>query len=1166
MAFTVYVEKKPDLAHEANGLTYGIRTALGISSLARLRVVNRYEVESISRELFLRAVRTVLSEPQLDTVSDTLDAEGATVLVAEHRAGRFHRRAEWAEQCIRILSCEACPTVRASKMYLLYGDLTEEEISRIEAYAVCDGSDPTHPEEERDLPPIDSPDARVTGFATFDADTLANVLAPLKLHMTAEELSACRDYFAAEQRDPTVWELLTVAAYRTVSRRGTLALDPDGVKIPSSRERAVWEQICAARQSDGAPIRLQDLATVPAPDGRDADSRTVPVTVRTQAGTEDWCLLPDSGVPLGGGLPDAVRGLLSRRAYVYATMHVVGANPDGVRPKGVDANASYSNELGLVTGLYDEISHPSDPDGRMEASLVLAAAPAAHLADRVPTEGDLIVVLGGAPLRGSKTSPAALFSASAEEEAIPHAGNAPEERKLQRLFRDPRAARLIKRSHAMTRDGVAVCAGSLAEGVILRLDNLPTPSHEQVVAVVSRSELDEFTRLANLENLAATVVGEVQSAPRLTVYRNGTVPVDLARDFLTAPTRPSTITASLTPPVKVQRPVPHTFAAGYRALLTDPAVSSKRERNERFDASNGAVTVLTPYGGRYRMSPIQAAVHKLPVEGSETSTCTFSAWGYNPYINERSPYHGGYLAVVEALTKLVATGASPDGVTLSLRAHFDALDQGDDRRGRAVSTLLGAYEAQRALGISSLGRHPVTASHADTDGASFAVAFAVASGEVGQVISPEFKGVGHRVVWVRPAYDGDGLPDPASQNAVNRTVCALMREGKVFSARTPTYGGVAEGVYKMCIGNLVGFRYAEGLTVEEIFGYAYGSYILEVEEGTEIGTLLGYTTAEGVIRLGDEVLTLTHLTRLYEGQANDGYSRFVSLAEGAIPTFAYEAKTRPSPAIATARPHVLIPVFPGTNCECDVAKAFLDAGAEPRIEVVNNLTPEGILQSVYRMANAIREAEMIFIPGGFSGADQPDGSAKFITAFFRGDAVKEAVTDLLDRRGGLMAGICNGFQALIKLGLVPFGKIIDTDESCPTLTYNRIGRHQSMLVRTRIASNLSPWLSHTRVGDIYTVPVSHGEGRFLCEPTLLSQLVSRGQIATQYVDEEGRATSDVRFNPNGSFCAIEGITSPDGRVLGKMGHTERVGNGLYRNAEGVYDREMFLSAVRYFKQ
>ncbi|MBR0355101.1 MAG: phosphoribosylformylglycinamidine synthase, partial [Oscillospiraceae bacterium] len=758
-------------------------------------------------------------------------------------------------------------------------------------------------------------------------------------------------------------------------------------------------------------------------------------------------------------------------------------------------------------------------------------------------------------------------------------GNAPEERKLQRLFRSGEACRMIKRCNDFGAGGVSVAIGELADGLDIDLNAVPrkyegldgtelaiSESQERMAVVVDAGDADAFLALAEAENLQARPVAVVKEEKRLTMRWNGKKIVDISRAFLDTNGASKHIAVSVAAPRDFNKQVEGGFADNMRALVSDLNCCSKRGLSERFDASIGAGTVLMPFGGRNQLTPIQAMVQKIAVEKKHTDDCSLMAWGYNPFITEKSPYHGAYLAVTESLCKLVAAGAAFRDVYLSFQEYFERLGKDPARWGKPLAALLGAFRAQKAFGVGAIGgKDSMSGSFENLDVPPTLVSFAVTTAKTGQIVSPECKAAGHRIVRLAPTLGADGLPEAPSLLANFDYVTQLLRSGKAVACYTPGMGGVAEAVFKMCIGNGFGFRFAEDLSAEALFGWDYGAFLLEVTEELPGLPVIGTVTDDGLFRRGEETLSLAELLERYEGRLEEVYPCNIPSPDMPLDAFSCPADRRAAPAVRCAKPRVLIPAFPGTNCEYDSARAVRDAGAEPEILVINNLSAEGVARSVDRVAAAIRNAQMVFLPGGFSGGDEPDGSAKFITAFFRAPAVREAVTELLDRRDGLICGICNGFQALIKLGLVPYGRIIDTDASCPTLTFNRIGRHQSRIVRTRIASNRSPWLSLTEVGEIYSVPISHGEGRFLAEEALVRELAAKGQIATQYVDLDGRVSADVHFNPNGSLFGVEGITSPDGRVFGKMGHAERIGDGLYRNVPGRYDLRMFEAAVRYFK-
>ncbi len=856
-----------------------------------------------------------------------------------------------------------------------------------------------------------------------------------------------------------------------------------------------------------------------------------------------------------------------------------------------DGYSSYGYQIGLATGIVDEIY----PDGyaakRMEIGAVIAAAPAENVRREVPAGGDVVVLLGGSTGRdgcggatGSSKSHTleSLESCGAEVQK----GNAPEERKLQRLFRNPVATKMIKRCNDFGAGGVSVAIGELADGLVIDLNAVPkkydgldgtelaiSESQERMAVVIEKENVDNFLKLAESENLQAVVVAEVKAEPRLIMNWNGNTIVNISREFLNSNGAEKHIDVAPAKPVITKKNIEGTFTENYKKLADDLNICSKRGLSEQFDSTIGAGTVLMPFGGKNQLTPIQAMVQKISVEKKHTNDCSLMSWGYNPFITTDSPYHGSYLAVVESVCKLIATGAEFKDVYLTFQEYFERLGKDSKRWGKPLAALLGAFKAQMEFGIGSIGgKDSMSGSFEDLDVPPTLVSFAVTTNKVDNIVTNEFKSAGNNVVLLCPKYDENKLPKTESLLKVFSTVTKLMRSGKVLSAYTPGMGGIAEAVMKMCFGNSLGFKYQGNICPQGMFDYCYGGFLLEVTEDIKdslsddfIYEPVGVITDDGKISYNDEEICLNELLGIYEDKLESVFKCNIKDSKSPMENFSFNATERVAPAIKVAKPKVLIPVFPGTNCEFDSAKPMRDAGAEPEIFVINNRTSDGIAKSVDTFANKLKESQMIFIPGGFSGGDEPDGSGKFITAFFRNAAIKEQVTELLEKRDGLMCGICNGFQALIKLGLVPYGKIIGTDENCPTLTFNTIARHQSRIVRTRIASNKSPWLSATNVGDIYNVPISHGEGRFLASEELIKKLAENGQIATQYVDLEGNATSDVHFNPNDSMYAIEGITSPDGRVFGKMGHSERKGYGLYKNVPGDYDIKMFESAVKYFK-
>ena len=1229
MVYRVYVEKRPGLTAEADALLGDIRTLLRIESLESLRLYNRYDVENITPELFQYSVNTILSEPQLDLVTEELP-QGGIVFAVEYLPGQFDQRADSAAQCIQILSQGDRPLVRSARVYQLTGNLTAQDVAAIKKYLI-------NPVESREasLEPFETlamtyeiPEtvATLTGFRDMDEAALEKMVADFGLAMDLDDLRFCRDYFRTEDRDPTMTELRVIDTYWSDHCRHTTFLTTiDSVEFASPILQQTYEDYLNTRKrlNRTKPINLMDIGTIVAKylkkqgkmpkldESEEINACTVKIKVDTAEGKEDWLLLfknethnhPTEIEPFGGAatcVGGAIRDPLSGRSYVYSAMRVTGAadpltpidqTMEGKLPqrtivtKAAAGYSSYGNQIGLATGQVDELYHPGYAAKRMEIGAVIAAAPAENVRRERPDPGDVVILLGGRTGRdgcggatGSSKSHTmeSLESCGAEVQK----GNAPEERKLQRLFRNPEASRLIKRCNDFGAGGVSVAIGELAEGLEIDLNTVPkkyegldgtelaiSESQERMAVVVEAKDAARFMELAASENLESTVVATVTDKGRLTMKWNGKNIVDISRAFLDTNGVEKHITAITAQPESILKDQVKDFSQGLLDLAQDLNVCSKRGLSERFDSTIGSGTVLMPFGGKYQLTPTQAMVNKISMEEKDTDTCSLMAWGYNPYITEKSPYHGAYLAVIESVSKLVATGANLKETYLSFQEYFQKLGKDPNRWGQPLAALLGAFRAQKELEIAAIGgKDSMSGSFEDLDVPPTLVSFAVTTDKIGSIVSPEFKEAGHPVVWLCPEYGPDGLPAANSLKETFKTVNKLMKKGKVKAAYTPGFGGVAEAVLKMSLGNGVGLTFDDGCTMDELFGYAYGSFVLELTDNKDkVGLPLGVTNGDGSLTWREQTVERDALLSAYENKLEPIYPCNIQQGEGEIPAFTTESDSWKQPLIKSAKPRVLIPVFPGTNCEYDAAKAMRNAGAEPEIVVIKNQTAAGIAQSVEDVAQRLSQAQIVFIPGGFSGGDEPDGSAKFITSFFRAGKIKEQVNELLKNRDGLMLGICNGFQALIKLGLVPYGEIIDTDETCPTLTFNTISRHQSRLVRTRVASNKSPWLMNTKPGEIYTVPISHGEGRFLASDELIQKLAANGQIATQYVDLSGKPTSDIHFNPNNSAFAVEGITSPDGRVFGKMGHTERTGAGLYLNVPGDYDMKIFRSAVEYFK-
>ncbi len=1229
MVYRVFVEKKKELANEAKSLCEDIRNLLRIESIENVRILNRYDVENISRELFDYAVKTVFSEPQLDVVSSALDNEGASVFAVEYLPGQFDQRADSAAQCIQIISQGERPTVRTAKVYMLYGALTDGQLAEIKKYVI-------NPVEAR-LAAMEKPETlkinydiptaveTLEGFNGLSREELAAFITRYGLAMDLDDIAFCQEYFRSEQREPTITEIRMIDTYWSDHcRHTTFTTTIDKVSFEDELIEGAYRAYLDTRAdlNRTKPVNLMDVATLAVralkkagklnklDESEEINACTVKINVDVDGVQEPWLLLfknethnhPTEIEPFGGAatcIGGAIRDPLSGRSYVYGAMRVTGA-ADPLKPvsetlpgklpqrklvtTAAAGYSSYGNQIGLATGIVDEIYHPGYAAKRMEIGAVIAAAPAENVRRECPRDGDVVILLGGRTGRdgcGGATGSSKSHTLQSLETcgAEVQKGNAPEERKLQRLFRNREACRMIKRCNDFGAGGVSVAVGELADGLDIDLNAVPkkyegldgtelaiSESQERMAVVIAAEDTERFMALARSENLEATVLAHVTQEPRLVMHWNGRKIVDVSREFLNSNGAEKHVDVLITKPQRFEKEIPADFARGYTELAQDLNVCSKRGLSERFDSTIGAGTVLMPFGGVNQLTPIQAMVQKISVEKKHTDDCSLMAWGYNPFITEKSPYHGAYLAVVESVSKLIATGAKFEDVYLTFQEYFERLRREPERWGKPLAALLGAFKAQMELGIGAIGgKDSMSGSFEDMDVPPTLVSFAVTTEKVGSIVPNELKKAGDKVILIAPEYDENGLPVTASLLEVFDRVHELLATGKAVAAYTPGYGGVAEAVMKMAFGNALGFTFNDNLSLKELFGYQYGAFVLEMAGDNEEGTLIGTVTDEPCIVYGGESLSLTGLLGAYEDKLESVYPCNIPAQGGRMETFSAPEFPRSAPAVKTARPKVLIPVFPGTNCEYDSAKAMSDAGAEPEIMVINNLSAEGIARSVDSFAQSLKAAQMIFIPGGFSGGDEPDGSGKFITAFFRNAAVREEVTKLLEQRDGLICGICNGFQALIKLGLVPYGRIMDTDESCPTLTFNTIARHQSRIVRVRVASNKSPWLAGTQVGDIYSVPISHGEGRFIAGEELIRSLAANGQIATQYVDLQGNATDDIHFNPNNSMFAVEGICSPDGRVFGKMGHAERIGSGLYKNVPGEYDMKMFSSAVKYFK-
>ncbi len=1229
MVFRVYVEKRPQLAHEANGLCSELKNLVGIQALKSVRVINRYDVENIDQALFDKAVRTIFSEPQLDIVTDAIDPMGGIVFAVEPLPGQFDQRADSAAQCIQLQSQGERPTVRSAKVYVLTGTLSDEDVAAVKKYVI-------NAVESREAS-LDKPEtlaveyaipttvATVEGFIGMDDQGLSDLLDRLGLAMDLDDLKFLQNYFKNEEkRDPTITEIRVVDTYWSDHcRHTTFSTHIDNVTIHDPAVAKAYERYLASRvevygeeRAAKRPQTLMDIATIAVKtlkkrgvlpeldESEEINACSIHMTATVNGEDQDWLLMfknethnhPTEIEPFGGAatcIGGCIRDPLSGRAYVHQAMRVTGAGDPrtsladtipGKLPQrklcqtAAAGYSSYGNQIGLATGHVAEVYHDGYVAKRLECGAVVAAAPTYNVRRERPAAGDVIILLGGRTGRdgiggatgSSKSHNMKSLTTMASEV---QKGNAPEERKIQRLFRNAKVTRLIKRCNDFGAGGVSVAIGELADGLQIDLDAVRkkydgldgtelaiSESQERMAVVVDAKDADTFIAFAETENLEAYRVAVVTEEARMVMTWKGQTIADLSREFLNTNGADKHTVVEVTE--KDLSVFSNALYSDLRQMAGDLKTASRRGLVERFDGSIGAGSILMPFGGKTQRTPAQSMAALLPVlPGQTTDSASVMAWGLDPDTMSVDPYTGARAAVYNSVAKIVASGADYKDAYLTLQEFFERLRTEPTRWGKPFAALLGAMDAQLELNAAAIGgKDSMSGTFLDKDVPPTLISFAIAPMKAGDVISPEFKQAGNPVYLFAPK---DTTPE--STKAAWDCFHDLCKAGKVKSAWA-VENGLAEAVMKMSFGNEIGFQ-SNGVVSEWYGGMMYDFIVAELDEPVQCdyATEIGKTTEEPVIDLGNESVSIAELLALNEGVLESVYPTKAP-AQSSLTTFSYEGGNIASPAVKCAKPKVLIPVFPGTNCEYDSAKVMQAAGAEANIVVIRNLTADDVARSVETVSQKLAESQMVFLPGGFSGGDEPDGSAKFITSFFRNPAVKEQVSKLLEDRDGLMLGICNGFQALIKLGLVPYGKIIDTDENCPTLTYNTISRHQSKLVRTRVCTNKSPWLSGTKVGEIYTVPISHGEGRFLASEDLILKLAENGQIATQYVDLNGNPTLDTAFNPNGSIFAVEGITSPDGRVLGKMGHSERIGNNLYRNVPGLYDMKLFQSAVEYFKK
>ena len=1249
MVRRIYVEKKKGFDVEAASLFNDIRENLHIKELTGVRVLNRYDIDGIDDATYEAAKLTVFAEPAIDVVyEETMPEElGSAIFFAvEYLPGQYDQRADSASQCIKLMNAEADATVKFARVIILEGDLDDQQVETIRSYCVnpvdsqiAADEKPENLEMETTVP---EDVAVITGFRTMDEATLENYRKKMGFAMSPADIQFVQKYYAEdEDRDPTLTELKVIDTYwsdhcrhttfNTTLEEVTFEDSPYGriVKEAFDQYMAIRKDVYGDRDKN---LCLMDMACIGAKylkkhgkvdnldESEEINACSIKVKAKIDGKEEDWLVMfknethnhPTEIEPFGGAatcLGGAIRDPLSGRVYVYQAMRVTGA-ADPRKPieetlagklpqrkitqEAAAGYSSYGNQIGLATGLVDEVYHENYVAKRMEIGAVVGAAPADHVIRKVPAKGDVIILVGGRTGRDGCGGATGSSKEHTEESILQcgaevQKGNPPVERNIQRMFRRKEVATLIKRCNDFGAGGVSVAIGELADGLEINLDLVPkkyegldgtelaiSESQERMAVVVDADKEAEFIKYAHEENLEATTVAKVTDTNRVRMHWRGKCILDLSRDFLNTNGAQQFAKAYAANEVTVSPAELFHETKTKKELLTDLNCCSKKGLIERFDSTIGAATVLMPLGGKYQLSPAAGMAAKLPVVNGETETATIMAYGFDPEFAVKSPFHSALYAVVDSAAKIAAMGGDYRKIRLTFQEYFEKLGTSAARWGKPMAALLGALRVQKELEIPAIGgKDSMSGTFMDIDVPPTLTSFAITDIDADDIVSTEFKQEGSRLVLLTSPVDEDGILDFEVFRKNLLKVRELAAAGKLLAADTIGRGGLYITLVKMAVGNGIG---ADVKWDGDILAPLYGSLVIEVaaDEGVDAlmagagYAVIGETTADGKLTVNGEAESVAEITAEWQEPVEGVFP--VRTADfrnkkdtTAVSRSLYTDRNSAGPAIKIARPKVVIPAFPGTNCEVDSARAFRKAGADADIHIIRNLTTAQLEDSIRELEKKIRESQIIMIPGGFSGGDEPDGSAKFITAVFRNPAIKDAVTDLLENRDGLMLGICNGFQALIKLGLVPEGKIVDMTENSPTLTYNKIGRHASCLVRTGITSVKSPWLAGVEAGDVFTIPVSHGEGRFIADDETLARLAANGQIATQYVDFDGNPSMDIAFNPNGSVMAIEGITSPDGRVFGKMGHSERIGKNVYKNVTGEKDQKIFESGVKYFK-
>lgn len=1260
----VFVEKKAGFNVESQILLKDFKDNLGIEALEDVRVLNKYILGDMEEEQYVRTVNTILSEAPVDRVyEENFEIrQDEFAFGVEYLPGQYDQRADSASECIMLLTEEEKVPVKSSKVIILKGNLNEEEIKKIKSYYI-------NPVDSREVSPLskvleenlEEPNEVqvLDGFLNLNEEGLKNFHREKSLAMSLEDLKLIRDYFKSEDRNPTITEIKVIDTYWSDHCRHTtfetiikdVYIEEGKYSEPIKKAYEDYKNSRAyvyGENLNNKEVKLMDLATIAMKELRkrgklddldvseEINACSINIEIETDKGTEEYLLMfknethnhPTEIEPFGGAatcLGGAIRDPLSGRSYVYQAMRVTGsADPTveicetlkGKLPQrkitlgAAHGYSSYGNQIGLATGQVSEIYHPNYAAKRMEVGAVIAATPKENVIRLEPSKGDIVILLGGRTGRDGIGGATGSSKEHTEESinqcgAEVQKGNAPTERKIQRLFRNKEVAQMIKRCNDFGAGGVSVAIGELCRGIDIDLNKVPkkyegldgtelaiSESQERMAVVISSENADRFIKLSEEENLEATIVAEVTDTDRLRMNWKDKTIVDIKRSFL------DTNGAKQEISLKVKSPSVYPYEIKncdvkeeWLKSLRNLNVCSQKGLIERFDSTIGGGTVLMPLGGKYQLTPAEGMAAKIPVLGGESKDASLMTYGFNPYLGVWSPFHMAFYSVIESVTKIAAMGGDYKKVRLTFQEYFEKLLRDEEKWGKPFAALLGAYKAQMDLGLPAIGgKDSMSGSFGELNVPPTLVSFAVGLEKASRIISPEFKNIGSTLVLMKGEKLEDGTLEMEGFKNNLEKLYELIGEEKVVSAYSLKFGGVSEGITKMSLGNRIG-AILNNISKEELFGFNYGSLILEVKEGVNLedefkGTnykVIGSTIKDGVIKCEeyDFEVSLEELEKAYEEKLEYVFKSKTEDKEECVSDLInndkdganildngqmhIEEKLK-SKITRVEKPRVVIPVFPGTNCEYDCRRAFEKEGAEVSEVIIRNLNKEALIDSINMLKKEIDKSQIIMLPGGFSAGDEPDGSAKFIATIFRNPKIKDSVMKLLNERDGLILGICNGFQALIKLGLLPYGKIIDIEEDMATLTYNNINRHMSSIVRTKITSKKSPWFNEVSLGEIHSIPISHGEGRFVAPEDLLKELVENDQIATQYVDLEGNMAMNMPYNPNGSSLAIEGIISRDGRILGKMGHSERIGDNLYKNIPGEFDQKLFKSGVDYFRK